>query len=456
MVGFGGIGQALLPLIFAHFDVMPSQIFIISKTDEGKDLARQSGVDFKLGEITAENINSLLGPQLNPDDFLLNMSVGVSSLELIELCQDKKTLYLDLSTEPWDGTYTNSNLKPAERSNYALRESVLHLKGQNRSTAVITHGANPGLVSHFVKQALLNIAEDNEMKLGTVPKTAFEWAHLAFSLGIKVIHIAERDTQITSKHRLPKEFINTWSVDAFIKELEQPAELGWGTHEKHWPDDGFSHNKGSQSAIFLDRCGASTRIRSWTPGLGAYHGFLVTHAESISIAEYLTVKDKEKMLYRPTVHYAYLPCPAAVLSINDLVGAEYPNPKVNTLITDNILDGYDELGVLLMGNKKGAYWFGSHLSIHEARKLFAQSNATNLQVVAGAISGMLWAYNNRDRGLVEPEEMDFEYILDIAKPYLGEFGGHYTDWTPLTNRNVLFKENLDWDDPWQFLNMRVS
>ncbi len=27
-------------------------------------------------------------------------------------------------------------------------------------TAVLTHGANPGLVSHFVKQALLNIARD--------------------------------------------------------------------------------------------------------------------------------------------------------------------------------------------------------------------------------------------------------------------------------------------------------
>lgn len=455
MIGFGGIGQALLPVIFEHLDVIPSQISIISKTDDGKDLARLWGVNFQVEMITTENIKSLLGPKLKPDDFVLNMSVSVSSLELIQLCQDKKALYLDLSTEPWDGIYTNSNLKPAERSNYALRESVLHLKGQKRSTAVITHGANPGLVSHFLKQALFNIAADNEIEIST-PQTAREWAHLAHSLGIKVIHIAERDTQSTNLQKSPKEFINTWSIDGFIEELEQPAELGWGTHEKHWPKDGFNHKEGSKSGIYLERCGAATKIRSWTPSLGAYHGFLVTHAESISIADYLTVKDKEQIIYRPTVHYAYLPCPDAVLSINDLVGAEYSHPKINTLITDQILEGYDELGVLLMGNKKGAYWFGSHLSIHEARKLFSTCNATNLQVVAGAISGMLWAYDNRDKGLVEPEEMDFEYILDIAKPYLGEFGGHYTDWTPLINRNVLFNEELDWDDPWQFLNIRVS
>ncbi len=35
--------------------------------------------------------------------------------------------------------------------------------------------------------------------------------------------------------RPPNEFVNTWSVDGFVSEGAQPAELGWGSHEKHFP-----------------------------------------------------------------------------------------------------------------------------------------------------------------------------------------------------------------------------
>ena len=43
---------------------------------------------------------------------------------------------------------------------------MLKLKPRFRGgpTAVIAHGANPGLVSHFVKQALMNIARDTGVK----------------------------------------------------------------------------------------------------------------------------------------------------------------------------------------------------------------------------------------------------------------------------------------------------
>lgn len=451
IIGFGAIGQALLPLIFKHLDLSPSQITIFTKTDDGIQLAKKWDVEFHVRLFQPDNIKTILDTKLKPGDFLLNMSMGVSSLELIKFSQDRQALYLDLSTEPWEESEKIQS--PSERTNYALRESVLPFKGLKSATAVITHGANPGLVSHFVKQALLNIAEDNQLAIKK-PQGSSEWAHLAKSLGIKAIHIAERDTQIVNRQKQPNEFINTWSIDGFIEELKQPAELGFGTHEKHWPD-GFQHDSGSRAAIFLNSCGANTKVRSWTPSLGAFHGFLVTHAESISLADYLTLSLDGKVFYRPTVHYAYLPCPAARLSIDDLVGAEYELPTTKKLIVEEIIDGYDELGVLLMGNQKGAYWYGSHLEFHEAQKLVSNNNATTLQVAAGAISALLWANEHPKRGLVEPEDLDFEYILAIATPYLGELSGYYTDWNPLQNRNFLFDEKLDWDDPWQFLNIRV-
>jgi homospermidine synthase len=122
---------------------------------------------------------------------------------------------------------------------------------------------------------------------------------------------------------------------------------------------------------------------------------------------------------------------------------------------DEITSGIDELGVLLAGHAKGAYWYGSQLSVDEARKLCPHNNATSLQVTVSVLSGLIWAMENPQRGIVEPEEMDFERVLELASPYLGTVVGAYTDWTPLQGRGVLFPEDIDRDDPWQFKNIRV-
>ena len=122
---------------------------------------------------------------------------------------------------------------------------------------------------------------------------------------------------------------------------------------------------------------------------------------------------------------------------------------------DEIEHGIDELGVLLMGHAKGAYWYGSRLSVEEARRLVRFNNATSLQVTAAALAGMIWALENPERGLVEPDEIDHERILDICRPYLGKVVGEFSDWNPLYDRERLFPEDLDKGDPWQFKNFRV-
>jgi homospermidine synthase len=108
-----------------------------------------------------------------------------------------------------------------------------------------------------------------------------------------------------------------------------------------------------------------------------------------------------------------------------------------------------------MGQAKGVYWYGARLSIAEARRAAPHNNATSLQVTAAVLGGMIWAIERPRQGIVEPEEMDFERVLQIARPYLGDVVGVYGDWTPLDGREQLFPEDLDRDDPWQFKNVRV-
>jgi homospermidine synthase len=456
MVGFGSIGQGILPLILRHIGTSPDRITIVTAEEKGSAEAKEFGVKFVQNALTRENYRKVLEPLLGAGDFLLNLSVDVSSVALIQLARERGALYLDTCIEPWAGGYTDRSLSVSMRSNYTMRLEALQLRAgaANAPTAVLTHGANPGLVSHFVKQALLNIAKDTGVAAG-MPQSRAEWAKLAQRLGVKVMHIAERDTQVADAPKELNEFVNTWSVDGFVSEGEQPAELGWGTHEKHFPVDGGRHTNGSGCAIYLNRPGASTRVRTWTPAAGQFHGFLITHSEAISLADYYTVMDGERVAYRPTSHYAYHPSDNAVLSVHELAGRNWRLQDHKRIMMKEITEGIDELGVLLAGHAKNAYWYGSQLSIGEARKLAPYNSATSLQVTAAALAGVIWAMENPRRGIVEPDEMDYQRPLQICMPYLGTVVGEYTDWTPLHQRAELFAEDLDRSDPWQFKNIRV-
>lgn len=455
LLGFGSIGQAVLPLLLRHLDVDPSQILIAKPSETATQGARAKGVRYQPVRLTQENHERELGALLSPGDFLINLSVDVSSAAVLRWCQEHDVFYIDASSEPWPGGDDRSR-PAADRTNYAQRELVLGLRrdGQERATALITLGANPGLVSFFVKQALLDLAGP----LVAAPQSRNDWAQLARRLDVRVIHIAERDTQVDPSRRGLDEFVNTWSTDAFVGEALQPAELGWGSHERGFPADGHRQKTGCRAAIYLDRPGADTRVRSWAPLSGPYVGFLVTHAESISIADYLTVPGdtEDTPAYRPTVHYAYRPCDDALLSLHEMAGNGWRKLARKRIVRDAIASGRDELGVLLMGHARGAYWYGSLLSIDQARQLCPDNSATSLQVAAPIVAGVIWALRNPRRGILEPDELPHEEMLAMIRPYLGTVTGAFSDWTPLQGRERLFDEPLERDDPWQFTNFRMS
>ncbi len=458
MIGFGSIGRGALPLLERHFKFDRKRFVVIDPDDSHRALLDERGIRFIKARLTVQNYRKILEPLLTAgggQGFCVNLSVDVSSLDVMKLCRRLGTLYIDTVNEPWTGFYFNDRLSPADRTNYALRERLLEERRRNPGgiTAVSCCGANPGMVSWLVKQALLDLARGLKLK-HTVPETREAWAKLMQKCGVKGIHIAERDTQ-RSKHPKPIDvFVNTWSVDGFVSEGVQPAELGWGTHEKQLPPKGVRHKDGCKAAIYLMQPGANTRVLSWCPTPGAQYGRLVTHNEAISISDYFTVGKGANPAYRPTCHYSYRPSNDAVLSLEEMFGKGGKVQATHHILEEHeIVDGIDELGVLLYGHKKNAYWYGSQLSIEETRLLAPYQNATGLQVTSAVLAGMVWALENPEAGIVEADEMDFRRCLEIQMPYLGPVKGCYTDWTPLKNRDEFFPEDLDHSDPWQFNNI---
>lgn len=463
MIGFGSIGRGTLPLIERHFKFDLSRLVVIDPREDIADYLQSRNIRHIRAHLSQENYKDVLKPlikNVEGQGFCVNLSVDASSVDLMKLCRKYGMLYIDTVVEPWPGFYFDTDVDNAARTNYALRQTMLKEKARRPggTTAVSTCGANPGMVSWFVKQALVNLAKDTGLEFDEPEAHDREgWAKLMQTLGVKGVHIAERDTQRAKDPKPFNTFWNTWSVEGFIAEGMQPAELGWGSHEKWMPKNAKKQKKGNKAAIFLDQPGACTRVRTWCPTLGPQYGLLVTHNEAISISDYFTVHDKRGHVeFRPTCHYAYHPCNDAVLSLYEMFGNGGNAQPVQHVLTEaELTDGFDELGVLLYGHEKNAYWYGSRLTLEEARKLAPNQNATGLQVSSAVLSGMVWALENPQAGIVEADEVDYRRCLNVQRRYLGAVEGHYTDWTPIDGRPGLFPDDIDTNDPWQFRNILV-
>ncbi len=454
MIGFGSIGRGTLPLILRHIVVDPASITVIEPSADFAHILQSHGIAHLQVALTSGNLAQTLRALFaSGQGMVVNLSVDVDSIEVMKLCQDLGVLYLDTVIEPWPGFYFDSPLPNAARTNYPLREKLRALGADyiRGPTAVSCCGANPGMVSWLLKEAMLRLAADMGQP-AAVPETQVGWATLMQSLGIKGVHVAERDTQISARPRPQGVFVNTWSVDGLLSEGYQPAELGWGTHEAHLPKNGHRFDHGAGYAIWIDRPGADTRVRSWCPNGGPQFGFLVTHNEALSISDYYTVWQGDTAAFRPTCHYAYHPCPDAILSLHEINGAGQLPREKHILTAEEITQGGDDLGVLIYGHAKGALWYGSRLSNAQTRELAPYQNATGMQVTSAVLAGMVWAIENPRAGFVEADEMDHARCLDVQRPYLGSVEAHYTDWTPLSQRINRFAETRDAADPWQFVN----
>lgn len=427
MIGCGAVGQGLLPLLFDVFSIDPAQLTVIAADDKGRHAAGRYGVRYLVDPLTPENHQTLLSRHLQAGDLLLNLAVDVSSLALIAWCKAQDVLYLDTCVEPWSGGYLARDAASPETTNAWLRQQALALHAPGAATAVIAHGMNPGLVSHLLKEALLALARSKGVAAGAKP----EWGRLAQTLGVKAVHISERDTQDDAQPLLRGEFANTWSAAGLYSESWlQQAEVGWGTHERVIPAGARMMMEGR--ALCLAKPGAAIRVRSWLPTQGEQTGMLVTHHEVISIAEMLSDGP-----YRPTVCYVYEPCPKAQESLANLCSG-IPATGFRVLASEAV-QGFDEIGVLLI-HETGALWHGSLLTSDEAHRLAPSNSATSLQVVAGILGAMAWMLDHPHEGVVEAEDMDSEQVLAVARPYLGQVVTVETDWRP--GHSLAFAEFL--------------
>ena len=464
VLGAGSVSQCVLPLLIEHL-VDAKQITIADMRDNRSRVADAitAGATYVQDQLTRENMDQFLSKYLSAGDFLLDLAWNIDANEIIGWAHDHGVIYLNTSIEEWDPYSAGSTRNPTERTLYWRHMKLRKLTdtwGGKGPTAIVEHGANPGLVSHLTKKALFDIAtraiKDGKAAAGVAEALAAEnFPVLAQKLGVKVIHIAERDTQVSDKPKLLNEFVNTWSVEGFYEEGIAPAELGWGTHEKTLPVNAYEHPTGPKNQICIAQPGATTWVRSWVPKMETT-GMVIRHGEAFTISDHLTVWDGDKAVYRPTVHYAYCPTDAAIASMRELEMRQWNLTENQRIMNEEIIDGDDRLGVLLMGHAYKSWWTGSLLNIHDSRKLIPKQSATTVQVASAVYAAVAWAMANPNAGYRVPDDLPWREVLAFAEKYWGGFYSEAADWDPLMHRNDLFKgwnnRKYDESDPWQFSN----
>ena len=468
MIGHGIVAQALLPMLVKHLRVPCAAIVVIDFADRTAALKPwiEKGLRFFHERVTPFSLARLLSTHARAGDLIIDLAWSVEFFDIVQWAHDNEVLYVNASLESWDPTAEMHRKPLIEKTLYARYTKLLPLlaKWRGATTAVVDHGSNPGLVSHFVKAGLLDLgaAVLRENKLSTARKRRLErlladetFPELARELGVKVIHCSEQDTQRADQAKSPDEFVTTWSPEGMWEESISPCEIAWGTHEKWLPPTAIVPTTGPGNHIVLPQMGLNTWIRSWVPNQEIV-GMVVTHGESFGLSHALTVQENGQTVYRPTVHYAYLPCNDSLVSVHELRARNYELHPRTRILADEIVTGQDAVGALIMGHRFRSWWTGSTLSIAEARKKVPGVNATAVQVAAGVLAAIVWAVRHPKRGLCLPEDLPHREILDVARPYLGTISSARSDWTPLSRLRPHFEEpddlQVDRSDPWQFRN----
>ena len=162
VLGAGSVSQCVLPLLIEHL-VDAKQITIADMRDNRSRVSEaiKAGATYVQDQLTRENMDQFLSKYLSAGDFLLDLAWNIDANAIIGWAHDHGVIYLNTSVEEWEPYAAGATRNPTERTLYWRHMKLRKLTdtwGGKGPTAIVEHGANPGLVSHLTKKALFDIA----------------------------------------------------------------------------------------------------------------------------------------------------------------------------------------------------------------------------------------------------------------------------------------------------------
>ena len=448
--GFGAVGKSFFEKVSKEIKFDKDKYFVISKNKLEYTFFLELGGkigNFIVADINKKNYEEIFSEYLKPGDFLIDFADTVGTRDFVEWCANRNVMYLNTGETDWEDNWYSifeENLKKNR-----LRNILKEKSNVNKHPIVLHHGNNPGLVSHFVKAGIEYIVKTqfkNNEKLNLLLKNK-KFNFIAEELDLKEIHVNDNDYQSVNDKFNENILFSTWSVDSFFFEMLSESTANIGTNEKisyknecNMVDleNGFIEFKD----IAIDKIG-----KTYYPK-GMFEGFLVPHEETITIAKSLEVKSEDKVLYRPTVVFLYSPCDFAVeylkrARVNKYVkddnnphsienyngnlivrGFKYPQNS-EILYRENIKDGTEYVGVLLLGGKFNPVWVGNRIEkkfLYRNKKTSFWQTPTITPVSMSALAACCWMIEHQNQGgIFFPDDIDdYKYIINFAEKYISK------------------------------------
>ena len=462
MIGFGSIGKGTLPLIERHFDYDKERFVVIDPDGSDRKLLDERGIKFVHLAITRDNYREVLGKLLHRRrrPGLLRQSVGRHLLARHHalLPRDRRALYRHRRRAVAGLLFRQVARQRVAHQLRAARDGARRAARQSRRHdrgLLLRRQSGHGLL---VRQAGARQSRRRSRRHGGRAEDARGLgparaaARRQGRAHRRARHAARQEPEAAQRLRqhLVGRGLSLRGHAAGRARLGHAREMD--ARQRRLPQRGLRRGDLSQPArrqhpralVDADRAGA---VR------------LPRHPQRVDLDRRLLTRCATTRARRSIARPATTPITPATTRccrLHELFGRAGEVQKEHHILGEaEILDGIDELGVLLYGHARNAYWYGSQLSVEETRAIAPYQNATGMQVTSAVLAGMVWALENPNAGIVEADEMDYRRCLEVQTPYLGPVIGVYTDWTPLTDRPGLFPEDIDESDPWQFRNVLV-
>ena len=403
---------------------------------------------FIKAEITKENFKEIFGKYLNEGDLFIDFSDTVGTKDILTWCAENNIMYINTGETDWPDNWYSIFDENDFKSE--IKEKYKDIENKNKYPIVLQHGNNPGLVSHFVKLGIEYIVKNQLKKDKNLKKLIKEnkFNEVAYKLGIKMIHVNDIDLQKVKDEFKDDKLYSTWCIDSFFFEMLSEATVNIGTHEKIDYESECRKLNLQKGYLEFNKIAVDTKCRTYYPG-GKFEGYLVPHEETITIAKSLEVKDNENIIYRPTVLFSYLPCDAAKEYFIKNRLNSYPNPDMNKpldceevngesivrgyrypnfaeiIYNENIKEGTENVGVLLLGEKFNPVWVGNRIEksfLYKDKKSSYWQTPTITPVAMSALSAVWWMLKNKNKGgIYFPDDInEYKDIIKFVEKYISK------------------------------------
>lgn len=447
--GFGAVGKSFYEKVSKEIKFNENKYFVITREQYEFDAYVNMGgmvANFIVSEVTRENFAQVFEPYLSSGDLLIDFADTVGTRDICDWCAERNIMYINTGEADWpDHWYCIFEENELKRG---LQEKHRGSGITNKYPIVLQHGNNPGLVSHFVKAAIEYIVHTQFKKdkhlQGLIKVGKFN--EVARSLGVKMIHVNDIDLQEVKDAYSDNILFSTWCTDSFWFEMLSEATANIGTHERIDFEEECNFVNKEKGYLEFQKIAAGKKCRTYYPG-GTFEGFLVPHEETITIAKCLEVREKDEVVYRPTVMFLYSPCEYATNYFQHAKVNEYPNPdpekpldcenengktiirgyvypeNVEIVYQEKISAGTEYVGVLLMGEKFEPVWVGNRVEasfLYKNKKNSYWQTPTITPVAMSALAAVCWMLKNKDKGgIYFPDDItDYKYILKLAEKYI--------------------------------------